>query len=229
MNASIRVLDAFGGLAPRHVERLFEAAAVVDLRGLPRGVWRGRAGGGSVIYKRSLRWSFRQDRFATLLLDGWGIHLRTRQDASGALLEHADGRLRTCLPFGVGWDTLDYGFHVMGTDIGPPPLQMQDEVRVLSVEDFRSLAPPETVYDAPMSPGEGGAPTGPPLLLIAYVAPLGLHRFRGAPIAMVYERSARPEEERAARNHVARRRLYDTSPGPLRTPVRRSHAMPLPT
>ena len=223
-------LDLFGDLPPRHIRTLFDAAAVIDLAGLPRGVWLGRKGGGTRAFKWIARRIVRRDHFAKLLIEDWGINMRVEQNATFACkADHRDSPL-VDLPFCINWDTFDYGYHIMGQDLPQPPLMIQDELRALALSELHEHVPVSQIERIGLTLGEAAmAPGGAGLLLVGYASPFGIHRFRGTPFAMVYHRKGAAAETRAARNHVARMRILDSSPGPRRCRAQEPAAVPFPT
>jgi hypothetical protein len=171
----LRVLELFGTLPPRHVAALYDAAAVIDLGGLPRGLWLGRTGGGTRVYKWLARNVVRRDYFAKLVFDDWGINLRVAQDGSYAPRLDARHRPRIDLPFAIHWDTLNYGYHVLGQDLAQPPLAMQDEMRAIPLAEVierlpgawgeglrRDLQRVREAREAAGGAGAGAAPSGGP-------------------------------------------------------------------
>ncbi len=253
----LQILEVFGNLPVRHIAALYDAAAVIDLGGLPHGLWLGRTGGGTRVYKWLARRVVRRDYFAKLLFGDWGINLRVTQDGSYAPRLDARQRVRVDLPFAIHWDTLNYGYHVLGQDLAQPPLALQDEMRAIPLAEAIERLPgawgealrreerrAAEARAATGGAGAGVASSGGPggrfgsggeaasanlvhgvekrssLLLIGYIVPLGIHRLRGTPFAMVFHRRARPEESDAARRYIRRARILDTSAGPCRSRVR---------
>jgi len=224
-----QALDLFGDLPPRHIRALFEQAAVVDLGSLPRGLWLGRAGGGTRIFKWILRRVARRDYFAKLLIEDWGVSLLVEQKTGHACRFNSRGAPRIDFPFCINWDTFDYGYHILGQDLPQPPLMMQDEVRALPLADLADVVPASQLERIGLTRASALGAAGAGLMLVGYVSPLGLHRLRGTPFAMVFHRKATRPEIHGARSHVASMRVFDSSPGPRRCRAHEPAAVPFPT
>lgn len=226
----MQALELVGDLPPRHTASLFDEAAVIDTLGLPRGLWLGRTCGGARAYKWLVRKVVRRDYFAKILVDDWGANLRLQQDGSFATRLNAQGAPRVDLPFCLNWDTLDYGYHVLGQDFAQPPLMFRDEMRAVPIAELHERVPRSEIERLGLSVGEAAlTPRGEGLLLIGYIVPFGIHRLRGTPFGMVFHRRSKPSEIDAARRHVARVRVLDSSPGPCRVRAHQPSTIPIPS
>ena len=225
-----QALDLFGDLPPRHIRTLFDASAVIDLGGVPRGIWLGRNGGGARVFKWIARRLIRRDQFVKLLIEDWGVNMRVEQNGSFACKTDHRDTPRVDFPFCINWDTFDYGYHIMGQDLPQPPLMRQDELRALPLSELHEHVPISQIERIGLTLSEAArTPPGSGLLLVGYVSPLGIHRFRGTPFAMVFHRKGAVAEMRAARNHVTSMRILDSSPGPRRCRAQEPAAIPFPT
>ena len=225
-----QALDLFGGLPSRHVEPLFERASVVDLCSLPRGLWLGRLCGGLWPFRWTARRILRRASFARFVLESWGVGVRVSQDGSHRLEDDGAGGVALEFPFALGWDTFDYGLHVMGQDFGVPPVVWQDEARVLPLAELVAHAPHYHLRRVGFDFNDrSGLAQSSGLMVLGYTALGGIHRLRGLPFAMVYHRPTSRREEAMAWDYVARRRILDTSPGPLRIRPRGPAPVPSPT
>lgn len=205
-----QVLDLVGGLCGRKLREVFDAGRPLGGTELRAGLYRGRNGGGPAPAKWVARRVVKREWFAKLVLDGFGVNVRCRQDGSHALRPSAgtvDGVV-VDLPFRLTAAGLDYETHIAGHDIGA--LQFRD---VLAGIEIGRLA--ELVDEGEL--GRVGArrrePHADRELVIGLMAPAGVRALAGMPFGMIWERPAAPGEEASARALVTRRRLFDTSSG----------------
>jgi hypothetical protein len=203
-----QALDLIAELPGREIAALWEASREVTGHGLGRGLWLGRNGGMASPLKWFVRAVVKRDYFAKLVLDGYGINVRVRQDGSHQPLPspRLPGGVKVDLPFALTEAGLDYGFHLLGFDAARP-LQLRDVLRSLDLATLAALAPEEHLARVGASrnePGDGE-------LILGYIVPLAIDALRGAPFGMVWHRAATAEEEASATAWLDRRRLIDSS------------------
>ncbi len=203
-----QALDLIAELPAREIRRLWEAGEHLPGHALEPGLWLGRNGGMARPLKWAVRALVRRDFFAKLVLDGFGVNVRVRQDGSHELLPSsavADGVV-VDLPFSLTEEGLDYGFHTFGLDLGAV-LQMRDYLREVPFDTVVEVAPEEHLDRVGSARGDRGDGR----LVIGYIAPLGLRPLEGTPFGMVWHREATDAELSSARAWLARRRLWDSS------------------
>lgn len=208
-----QVLDLIGGLPAAQVREVWDAATPVEGTELRPGIWLGRNGGMPWPMKRFVRHVVRRDYFAKLILDGWGINVRVRQDGTHAPIASSivPVGVRVDLPFRLTSDGLDYGYHVTGVDLGPRSfLQLRDYLRKL---DFATLSEVVSLGQLKRVGAWRGQLDDPGELVVGYIAPLGIEAFMGTPFGMVWKREASRGEVASAEAYVNRIRLWDTSSG----------------
>jgi hypothetical protein len=115
--------------------------------------------------KRMVRHVVRRDYFAKLILEGWGVNIRVRQDGTHALLASriVPVGVRVDLPFVLTERGLDYGLHVAGMDLGPQAaLQLRDYLRRI---DFATLSEVVSLGQLRRVGAVRGEPTEPGVLV----------------------------------------------------------------
>lgn len=203
-----QALDLVADLPARDIGELWQAGGEISGHGLSRGLWLGRNGGMLSPLKWFVRKVVRRDYFAKLVLDGYGINVRVRQDPSHELLPSPkiDGGVKVDLPFALTEGGLDYGFHILGMDAASP-LQMRDVLRSVDFATVTEVAPEADLARVGVARGEGGEGE----LVIGYIVPLAIDALRGTPFGMVWHREASGEEAASAEAWLERRRLVDSS------------------
>jgi len=206
MNAQ-QALDLIAELPAAEIRRLWSAGEHLPGYALDPGLWLGRNGGMAMPMKWLVRSLVKRDYFAKLVLDDCGVNVRVRQDGSHAILPAATAAgVKVDLPFALSEQGLDYGFHVLGLDVGVP-LQMRDFLRSVAFETVAEVAPAEQLARVGAARGEAGQGA----LVIGYIAPLGLHALEGTPFGMVWHREATDAEQASARDWIESRRVWDSS------------------
>jgi len=202
-----QALDLIAELPGREIRKLWDAGEHLPGYALEPGLWLGRNGGMLPAMKWAVRTLVRRDYFAKLVLDGFGVNVRVRQDGSHELRPSsavADGVV-VDLPFALTEQGLDYGVHVLGANVGSL-LQMRDYLRAVSFETVAEVAPEEHVDRVGAARGDRDEGT----LVLGYIAPLGLRALGGTPFGMVWHREATEGEEASARAWIERRRFVDS-------------------
>jgi hypothetical protein len=209
-----QALELMGGLRASRIREVWEAASPVAGTDLCPGLWLGRNGGMPWPMKRLVRHVVRRDWFSKLVLDGWGINVRVRQDGSYAILPSRTqaGSVRVDLPFRLTEHGLDYGYHVLGRDTEPVGmgLQIRDYLRVVGLRTLGEIAGADECRRVGTQRGDGDDDTR---MVIGYIAPIGAKVLMGTPFGMVWEREATAAERASAEQYLRRRRLWDSSPG----------------
>lgn len=205
------VLAAVGKLSADTMKRLFDSGDAVLPGDMPPGLWLGRNANMPRPVKWAVRRIVRRDSFAKLLLDdGSGINVRVRQDGSFSFRKNR-GRLVVDLPFRVTNRGLDYGFHVLGRDVRGP-LQIRDFVRSVSFARVRESLSDRELAEVDVK-RDDACDAG--VLVIGFIAPLGVQLLAGTPFGMVWDRDATPDEIADARAYLARPRIWDSAPARL--------------
>ncbi len=209
-----QALDLIGRLGASRIRKVWDAASPIAGTDLRPGIWLGRNGGMPWPMKRFVRHVVRRDWFSKLILDGWGINVRVRQDGSYAILPSRmqAGAVRVDLPFRLTEQGLDYGYHVLGRDTEPAGvgLQIRDYLRVLGLRTLGEIAGADECGRVGTRPGAGDDETR---MVIGYIAPIGVKALMGTPFGMVWEREATAAERASAEQYLRWRRLWDSSPG----------------
>ncbi len=210
-----QALEVIGALPAARIRDVWEAASPLAGTQLREGLWLGRNGGMPWPMKRFVRHVVKRDYFAKLILAGWGINVRVRQDGSHAILRSSKvaGDVKVDLPFLLTGEGLDYGYHVLGRDIAPSGfgLQMRDYLRGIGLRALTELVDHDRLRRVGVSPGQGDDQT---LLVIGYIAPAGVRAWMGTPFGMVWEREATDAERASAERYARRMRIWDSSRGP---------------
>lgn len=203
-----QALDLIADLPAREIRALWDSAREMTGHGLPRGLWLGRNGGMASPIKWFVRTVVKRDYFAKLVLDGYGVNVRVRQDGSHQPLPspRVSGGVKVDLPFALTDAGLDYGFHILGFDTATH-LQMRDVLRSVDLTTLAELAPEEHLARVGAARGE----TGQGELILGYIMPLAIDSLRLAPFGMVWHREATDQEEASATAWLERRRLVDSS------------------
>jgi|GEM_PF-652428 len=208
-----QVLNLIGDLPRAQIREVWDSATPMAGTELRPGIWLGRNGGMSWPLKRLVRHVVRRDYFAKLILDGWGVNIRVKQDGTHAMIASSivPVGVRVDLPFRLTHEGLDYGYHVTGIDLGPSTvLQLRDYLRKI---DFATLSEVVSLGQLRRVGAWRGKAEHPGELVIGYIAPVGVEAFMGTPFGMVWKREATSAEVRSAERYVHRVRLWDTSPG----------------
>lgn len=209
-----KAIDLFAELTPKEIGAAWSAGRALRPPELRRGLYLGRAGGFPPAFRPVVRHVVGRDFFAKLILDGWGVNVRVAQDGTHAPLPSplVAGGFKVDLPFRLGADALDYGFHAAGRDFGFPGgvSQMRDFLRAV---DFRSLT--EVLGEATLAKvgARRGAAAEPGELVIGYIAPLGVQALQTSPFGMCWWRDATEVEIESARAYLRTSRLLDASCG----------------
>jgi len=210
-----QALDLVGGLPASQIREVWDAAAALEGTALRPGLWLGRNGGMPWPMKRLARHVVRRDWFAKLILSGWGINVRVRQDGSHALLRsnRIAGAVTVDLPFLLTAQGLDYGYHVLGRDLAPvgAGLQMRDYLRSVGLRTLSERVEAAHLRRVGAVRGEGDEDTQ---LVIGYIAPLGAKALMGTPFGMIWEREAAASEQESAERYLRKTRVWDSSCGP---------------
>jgi len=209
-----QAIDLFAELRPREIAAVWSAARPLRPPEMRRGLYLGRAGGLPAMLRAVVRRVVGRDYFAKMILEGWGVNVRVAQDGTHAPLPSplVPGGFKVDLPFRLGAESLDYGFHAAGRDLGFPGglAGMRDFLRAL---DFRSLT--EVLGEATL--GKVGARRGVASeageLVIGYIAPLGVRALQGSPFGMCWWRDVTEPEVESARAYLRTFRLLDASCG----------------
>jgi hypothetical protein len=208
-----QVLNLIGDLPAAQIREVWESATPIEGTDLRPGIWLGRNGGMSWLSKQFVRHLVRRDYFAKLILDGWGINVRVKQDGTHALLASSivPVGVRVDLPFKLTPAGLDYGYHVTGVDLGPrTTLQLRDFLRKI---DFATLSEVVSLGQLRRVGAWRGQSEQSGELVVGYIAPVGIEALMGTPFGMIWKREATRAEIASAEAHVKRMRLWDTSPG----------------
>lgn len=208
----LQALALLGELPSAEMAGLWSRARPLGVGDLRDGIWLGRNGGMPWAIKRFTRHVVRRDYFAKLLLGGWGVNIRVKQDGSHAPLASSlvEGGARTDMPFRVAPDGLDYGLHVLGFDLGTLVQPLRDEFRVLPLQTLADTVATTHLRRVGAWPQEQCPDTD---IVLGYILPLGVTMLRSTPFGMVWSREATEPERRAAQAWVRSARLIDTSPG----------------
>jgi len=211
-----QAIDLFGDLPDNVVRKVWDAGHTVPAADLRQGLWLGRACGMPRPMKEFVRRVVGRDYFAKMILDGWGVNVRVCQDGSHAPLPSplVPGGFKVDLPFRLSAQTLDYGFHLLGLELGFPGglAQMRDFVRLIDFATLTEVVPEEHLRRVGAQRGE---PSDPGELLVGYIAPLGVEALSTSPFGMCWWRDVTAEEVESARAYVRSRRLLDASCGDL--------------
>ncbi len=210
-----QVLDLIGGLPAEQIREVWDAAKAMEGTDLRPGIWFGRNGGMPWPMKRLVRHLVRRDYFVKLVLEGWGINVRVRQDGTHAMVPASivPVGVRVDLPFRLTPAGLDYGYHFTGLDLGPGRvLQIRDYLRRI---DFATLSEVVSLGQLRRVGAWRGQSEDPGELILGYIAPLGLESLMGTPFGMVWKREASRAEIASAEAYVRQVRFWDTSPGPV--------------
>lgn len=209
-----QALDLIGDLTPPQVREVFDAARPIAGTDLRPGIYLGRVGGMPWLSKGLVRHLARRDYFAKLIVDGWGLNVRVRQDGSHALQRServADG---VCVdyPFRLTSRGLEYGYHVAGRDWAPRRgcVQLVDELRSI---EFGTLCEIVSLRQLRRVGAWRGESQNTGELIVGYMLPMGRARCRPIAFGMLWERPAYRAELVSAFVHVRRRRLWDSSCG----------------
>lgn len=207
MNAR-QVLDLIGDLPASEIRMVFAACRPMPGSSLRRGLYLGRNGGMPAPGKWFARNVIGRDWFAKLVLDGWGVNVRCRQDGSHALRtsEEVPGGVVVDMPFRLTDRGLDYGFHVLGRDI-PGALQFRDLLGAVSFAALTDVVPESHLARVGARRGE---PCDEGELIIGYMAPLGLEGVTVAPFGMVWNHEPTQGEVASAEAYRSRFRIFDS-------------------
>lgn len=209
-----QALDLLGGLPAPGIREVWDAAEPCKGTELQPGIWLGRNGGMPWLAKRFVRHVVRRDWFAKLIADGWGINVRVRQDGTHTPVgsKHVAGGVKVDLPFRLTAEGLDYGYHVLGRDVGPAGvgLQMRDYLRAIGLRRLGEVVDGAHLRRVRAIRGEGDDRVR---MVIGYIAPMGIRAWMGTPFGMIRDREATAAELRSAESHLGRFRLWDSSPG----------------
>jgi hypothetical protein len=208
-----QVLNLIGDLPAAQIREVWDSATPIAGTDLQVGIWLGRNGGMPWPIKRFVRHIVRRDYFAKLILDGWGINVRVKQDGTHALVASSivPVGVRVDLPFKLTTAGLDYGYHLTGVDLDPGSvLQLRDYLRRI---DFATLSEVVSLGQLRRVGAWRGKSDHPGQLVLGFIAPIGVEALMGTPFGMIWKREATGSEIRSAETYVRSMRLWDTSPG----------------
>lgn len=209
----VQVLNLVGGLPAGQMREVWDAAVPMEGTELRPGIWLGRNAGMPWLMKRVVKHIVRRDYFAKLVVDGWGINIRVRQDGTHAPIPSSivPVGVRVDLPFRLTREGLDYGYHLTGIDLGPRhALQIRDYLRRI---DFATLSEVVSLGHLRRVGAWRGQDEETGEVIIGYIAPVGIRAFMGTPFGMIWKREASSAEVASAETYVKRVRLWDSSPG----------------
>lgn len=210
-----QALDLIGGLPAVRIRDVWNAASPMAGTELREGLWLGRNGGMPWPIKRIVRHVIRREWFAKLILPGWGINVRVRQDGTYGLLPSTKvpSGVKVDLPFLLTPRGLDYGYHVLGRDMGPRGLglQMRDYLRGIGLRTLGEVVDAEHMRRVGATRGQGDDESR---LVIGYIAPAGVKALMGTPFGMVWERESTEAERESAERYARTIRVWDSSRGP---------------
>ena len=150
----------------------------------------------------------KREWFAKLILDGFGVNVRCRQDGSHRPRPSRTvaGGVEVDLPFRLTDEGLDYCSHFAGFDVGM--LQFRDMLRHVEFARLMEIVPEEELERIGAEPGE---PCEQGDLVVGYMAPLGIEPLAGMPFGMAWDHDPTPAEIESAHAYLRRKRLLDTS------------------
>ncbi|MFW5920752.1 MAG: hypothetical protein ACOCUS_02840 [Polyangiales bacterium] len=205
-----QALALFGSLPSRHIRELWEASAPQSASQLEPGLYLGRNGGMPRPAKWVARHLVQRDWFAKLVLEGFGVNVRCRQDGTHAMRPSRTvvGGVEVDLPFRLTDEGFDYCWHVAGVDLRF--LQFRDVLRHIELIRMREVVPEDDLARVGVEPGE---PCEEGDLVIGYMAPLGIEPLAGMPFGMIRDHDPTPAEVESANAYLRRKRLIDSSAG----------------